>query len=102
MLAAARPKDQEGGLGIDATIRAAVDAAEPEIEKSFADQPTVEASIRHTLGESYLYLGELAPAIRQHQRALALRRRILGPDHPRHAQIDQRPRRGLPGRRPAR
>ena len=62
VLAAAQPKDQEGGLGIDATIRAAMDAAEPEIEKSFADQPTVEASIRHTLGVSYLYLGDLAPA----------------------------------------
>jgi serine/threonine protein kinase/tetratricopeptide (TPR) repeat protein len=82
VLAAARPKDQEGGLGIDATIRAAIDAAEPEIEKSFADQPAVEASIRHTLGVSYLYLGDLDPAIRQHERALALRRRIPGPDHP--------------------
>jgi tetratricopeptide (TPR) repeat protein/tRNA A-37 threonylcarbamoyl transferase component Bud32 len=82
VLAAARPKDQEGGLGIDATIRAAMDAAEPGIEKSFADQPAVEASIRHTLGVTYLYLGDLDPATRQHERALALRRRILGPDHP--------------------
>ncbi len=81
VLAAARPKEQEGGLGIDATIRAAVDAAEPGIEKSFGDQPAVEASIRHTLGETYLYLGDLNPAIRQHDRALALRRWFLGPDH---------------------
>ncbi len=81
VLAAARPKEQEGGLGIDTTIRAAVDAAEPGIVKSFADQPVVEASIRHTLGESYLYLGEFEPAIRQHERALALRRQVLGSDH---------------------
>ena len=82
VLAAARPKDQEGGLGIDATIREAVDAAEPAIAKTFADQPTVEASIRNTLGESYWYLGESDLAVRQHERALALQRRVLGPDHP--------------------
>ena len=79
VLAAARPKDQDGGLGIDATIRAAIDAAEPEIETSFADQPAVEASIRHTMGVSYLYLGDLVPAIRQHERALALRRGSSAP-----------------------
>src|SRR5262249_23668673 len=58
VLAAARPEDLEGGLGIDATIRAAVDAAEPGIEKSFADQPTVESAIRDTIAESYMYLGK--------------------------------------------
>jgi serine/threonine protein kinase/tetratricopeptide (TPR) repeat protein len=82
VLAAARPKDEEGGLGIEATIRAAVDAAEPAIDKTFADQPTVAASIRHTLGTTYWYLGEPAPAIRQFEQALALRRRAQGPDHP--------------------
>jgi tetratricopeptide (TPR) repeat protein len=81
VLAAARPKDQDGGLGKDATIRAAVDAAEPAIAQVFADQPEVEAAIRHTLGHSYYCLGELALAIRQHERAVALRRQILGPDH---------------------
>jgi eukaryotic-like serine/threonine-protein kinase len=83
VLAAARPKEQAGGLGIQATVRAAVDAAEPGIEKAFADQPMVEASIRETLGESYRYLGEPAVAIRQCERALALRRQAgLGPDDP--------------------
>jgi serine/threonine protein kinase/tetratricopeptide (TPR) repeat protein len=82
VLAAARPEDQEGGLGKDVTLRAAVDAAETGIEKSFADQPTTEASIRNTLGVSYLYLGEPDLAIRQQERALALRRQVLVPDHP--------------------
>jgi len=82
VLAAARPKDQEGGLGIGATIRAAVDAAVPSVEKSFAGQPLAEASIRDTLGQSYADLGEPAQAIRQHEQAFALRRKALGPDHP--------------------
>jgi len=82
VLAAARPKDQLGGLGIEATIHAAVDAAEPGIERSFADQPAVEASIRNTLGNNYWYLGVPAQAIRQHERALALRRQSLGAGHP--------------------
>ena len=44
VLAATRPKDQEGGLGINTTIRAAIDAAEPQIADAFADQPLVEAA----------------------------------------------------------
>ena len=82
VLAAARPKDEEGGLGMQATIRDAVDAAVPAIEKSFADKPAIAASIHDTLGQSYLYLGLPALATRHHESALALRRRVLGGDHP--------------------
>jgi serine/threonine protein kinase/tetratricopeptide (TPR) repeat protein len=82
VMSAARPQGQEGGLGQDVTLRAALDAAEPTIAADFADQPVVEAAIRDTLGASYWYLGDPAPAIRQHERALALRERTLGPDHP--------------------
>src|SRR5262249_18036488 len=53
VLAAARPEGQEGGLGITATIRAAVDVAEPKIAGAFAERPLVEASIRNTLGLTY-------------------------------------------------
>jgi non-specific serine/threonine protein kinase/serine/threonine-protein kinase len=82
VLAAARPKDQDGGLGIEATIRAAIDSAEPEIARSFADQPMVEAHIRETLGTTYRCLGEPALALRQHERVLELCRQFLGSDHP--------------------
>ena len=82
VLAAARPENQKGGLGIDASIRAAVDAAEPQVAVAFRDQPLVEASIRNALGESYRYLGEPALAIRQHARARQLRSDQLGPNHP--------------------
>ena len=82
MLSAGRPENQEGGLGIDVTLRQAVDAAEPAIAEAFADRPLVEASIRDTLGTTYWYLGEWASAIRQHERALASREAKLGSDHP--------------------
>jgi eukaryotic-like serine/threonine-protein kinase len=81
VLAAARPEGEPGGLGKDATIRAAVDAAEPTIEQAFADQPVVAATIRDTVGTTYWYLGEPLLAIRQFEQAVALRRQALGPDH---------------------
>jgi tetratricopeptide (TPR) repeat protein len=81
VLAAARPKGLEGGLGKDATIRAALDQAEPEIAKTFADQPLIEASIRHAMALSYSQLGEPKLAIPQEERALALLRVHRGLEH---------------------
>jgi tetratricopeptide (TPR) repeat protein len=81
VLAAGRPKRFGGGLGKDATIRAAVDAAEGSINKAFAKQPNVEAAIRQTLGVTYRSLGEPERAIEQLQRARAWRQAELGADH---------------------
>jgi eukaryotic-like serine/threonine-protein kinase len=81
VLAAARPEGQEGGLGHEVTLRKAVDAAEPKIPVAFKDQPTVEASIRDTLGMTYYYLGEADLAISQFERCRQLRSAKLGPDH---------------------
>jgi serine/threonine protein kinase len=81
VLSAGRPEGQEGGLGNTVTLRKAVDAAEPEIVKSFADRPLVEAAIRNTLGTTYWYLGEYPEAIKQYQRAATLRESKLGADH---------------------
>jgi serine/threonine protein kinase len=72
VLAAARPEDLNGGLGVDATIRDAVDAAEPLIAMAFKQQPLAEASVRNVLGLTYLYLGKGKLAVQQHQRALEL------------------------------
>jgi serine/threonine protein kinase len=82
VLAAARPKGQEGGLGIDATIKAAVDEADLRLADSFADQPLVEASICNVLGGTNVFLGDHGAAIRHHKRALELRKAELGPEHP--------------------
>jgi non-specific serine/threonine protein kinase/serine/threonine-protein kinase len=81
VMAAARPEDQEGGLGRDVSLRKALDAAESGIERGFKDQPAVEAAIRAALGETYYYLGDPDPAFRQIERAHALRLQALGPDH---------------------
>jgi eukaryotic-like serine/threonine-protein kinase len=82
VLAAARPKGQEGGLRRDATVREALDRAEPEIATAFAGEPLVEASIRNTLGVSYWYLGDHQRALQQQERAVELRRQELGPEDP--------------------
>ncbi|MGO9468785.1 MAG: tetratricopeptide repeat protein [Isosphaeraceae bacterium] len=82
LLSTPRPKGQEGGLSRDATVREALDRAAPEIATAFAGEPLVEASIRNTLGTSYMYLGDREKALAQHQRALALRLKELGPEHP--------------------
>ncbi len=82
VLSAARPKGQEGGLSRDATVREALDRAEPEIATAFAGEPLVEASIRNTLGVSYWYLGDHQRALQQQERAVELRRQELGPEDP--------------------
>ena len=70
------------------TLRAALDAAESSIAADFATQPKVEAAIRDTLGTTYVHLGELASAIRQHERAVALTNGRTGPRRPRHVELD--------------
>ncbi len=68
ILAAARPKGRNGGLGPGVTLRAAIDAAVPFVEKSFRDQPLTEARLRQALGDSFWYLGD-GKAAEAHARA---------------------------------
>jgi len=81
VFAAARPEGQEGGLGRDVTLRRAVEAALPFVEKGFPTQPLIEARLRHTLGLSFLYLGDAEKAAEQFQKARMLFIKYLGPDH---------------------
>jgi non-specific serine/threonine protein kinase/serine/threonine-protein kinase len=82
VFAAARPKGQAGGLGRDATLRQAIEASLPFVEKGFADQPLIEARLRRTLGQSFWYLGEAKMAADQCQMARTLYTKHLGPEHP--------------------
>ncbi len=94
------PRPRRRSRGRSASPRAALERAEAALDSAPVAEPAVEASIRSALGETYLGLGEPAKAIRQLDRALALRREALGGDDPRHAPVDGPPRRRLHGRRP--
>ena len=82
IFAAARPVGRPGGLGPDVTLRQALDTALPVVERSFVDQPLVEARLRMTLGMSYWYLGDDRTAADQFRRARTIFTDRLGPDHP--------------------
>jgi tetratricopeptide (TPR) repeat protein len=81
VIAPARPKGVEGGLGPDVTLRDAVVASLPALDTEFAGQPRVEARLREALGDTFYYLAD-ARAIEQYQRSLALFTDLHGPDHP--------------------
>jgi tetratricopeptide (TPR) repeat protein len=66
----------------DLKVRTALERAAAGIGDRFAEQPAVEASIRHTIGEAYHGLFLLTEARSQFERAFELRRRTLGENHP--------------------
>jgi tetratricopeptide (TPR) repeat protein len=66
----------------DLKVRTALDRAAARIPSKFDKQPIVEASIQRTIAAAYLDLG-LYPLAEQHlQRAIDLRQRVLGKEHP--------------------
>jgi tetratricopeptide (TPR) repeat protein len=68
VIAAARPK-VSGGLGRNVTVLAAPEAAEKEIETSFAGRPEIEGRLRLSLGGTYTALGLRDRAEAQYRRA---------------------------------
>ena len=66
----------------DLKVRTALDRAAARIAGKFGNQPLVEASIRQTMGDTYKELGLYPEAQRQLDRALQLRRRLLGERNP--------------------
>jgi serine/threonine protein kinase len=65
---------------LNAPSPAALSSAEAALDATPPPDPAVEATIRSVLGETYLGLGEPKKAIRQFDRALALRRESPGRD----------------------
>src|SRR5262249_54081366 len=82
ILAAARPEGESGGLGREVTLLKALEAALPEVEAAFKGRPLVAASVRMTLGLSFLYLGDAATAELQFEIARKRYTDRLGPEHP--------------------
>jgi eukaryotic-like serine/threonine-protein kinase len=66
----------------DLKVRTALDRAAARITGRFDRQPEVEAAIRDTIGQTYLDLGLYPEARKQLERALDLRRRVLGEKNP--------------------
>ena len=62
----------------DLKVRTALDRAAARITGKFDRQPEVEAAIRDTIGQSYVGLGQFPEARKQTERALDLRRQVLG------------------------
>ena len=62
--------------------QAALELSEAKIESNFPNQPLLQAEILETVGTTYGGAGEPGRAIDFLQRSLALRKAMLGPDHP--------------------
>jgi eukaryotic-like serine/threonine-protein kinase len=60
------------------TVRTVLDRAAQNIQGKFTEQPEVEASIRDTIGQTYMDLGLYPEARAQLERALDLDRRAVG------------------------
>ena len=65
----------------DIKVRTALDRAAASLTGKFDKQPAVEAAIRQTIGDTYLELGLYAESEKQMERALELRRHVLGAEH---------------------
>ena len=77
LLSQANPGNQPNP---NVTLRAVIDQAAKNIEGQFAEQPIVEAAIRHTLAKTYEALGVYKEAQKHADRALQLRTQHLGAD----------------------
>jgi serine/threonine-protein kinase len=75
MLASVNP----GERGPTVTVREVLDEAAVRVEHELASQPLVQASLRTTIGRTYLSLGLLDASEVQLRRALEQRRELLGP-----------------------
>jgi tetratricopeptide (TPR) repeat protein len=66
------------GQAKDVTLRKALDATDGQVADVFDDRPVAEASVREMLGVGYLNVGEPSAAVKEFERALALREAVFG------------------------
>lgn len=88
VLAAASPYASGGRR--EPTLREAIDQAVEHIDRRLADQPVVEATVRMTIGQVYGESMQIARAIEQERRAVALFEQHLGREDPRTQQARYR------------
>jgi len=73
--------DPDRAKGHEVTVMEVLDAAAKKLEGKFKDAPAIEASIRDTLGTTYMNLGKYKAAEPHLERALELRRGQFGGEH---------------------
>ncbi len=69
-------------MGMDVTVRQALDEAAVNVETELADQPEIQAAVRSTIGITYAALGQYDAAEIHLTAALATRREVFGDEHP--------------------
>jgi eukaryotic-like serine/threonine-protein kinase len=74
--------DPDRAKGHEITVIEVLDAAAKKLEGKFKDAPSIEASIRNTLGVTYRNLGKYKAAEPHLERAIELRRGQFGEEHP--------------------
>lgn len=77
-----RVSDPSEAKGNSVTAREILDKASKEIETGLSNDPEVQARLMYTMAKTYQGLGLAAESLRLDQRALEIRRRILGPRDP--------------------
>jgi serine/threonine protein kinase/tetratricopeptide (TPR) repeat protein len=73
--------DPERAQGRELTVKELIDAAAGKLGSAFVEQPAAEATLRHTLAESYNQLGRFDEAKEQYTRSAEIRAKVLGPTH---------------------
>ncbi|CAN5632702.1 hypothetical protein BH09PLA1_BH09PLA1_06380 [soil metagenome] len=82
VLAGASPENLPDKKVRDAIVKAMLDPAAAAVTEDFKDKPLVEAAVRISIALSYISIGRADLGVHHAQTALALRRRVLGDDHP--------------------
>ena len=73
-----RVSDPSEAKGNSVTAREILDKASKDIESGLANDPEVQARLMYTMAKTYQGLGLASDALRLDQRALEIRRRVLG------------------------
>ncbi len=74
--------DPDRAKGREVTVMEILDNAAEKLEGKFKDAPSIEASIRDTLGTTYMNLGKYKAAEPQFVKVLEICRRVWGEEHP--------------------
>ena len=69
------------GGGGEITVQEALERGAERIERKLAEEPEVRAAFLHTIGSAYHGLGLYPQSLACGEKAVELRRQLLGPDH---------------------